>query len=219
MYCKSFNSARGSHAYNPSLTSSIHNHQNPPSPSTNSSFHKNNFPGLLIKSSHLTNFGLSSKEVPATPFPRFFHHSPSLSPIPPSKSPLFLSAGSYRNIGDPVGAWRHLLGSIRTSCRMTYSGMFWGRFVENESTKIGEDPYLPPKPSYLISPSLTHLPHHQEDLAFTFSQKRTKRKQELFCSFRCRAVECLAISNCMLRIVRMTHMLAYNYFQVRYLSN
>ena len=110
MYYRSFNSAGRSHASNPSLTSSIHDHQKPLIPSTNSSFHKDKFPSLLIKSSHLTNFGLSSEEFLATPWPCFFHSSPSLSPIRPSKSLLLLSAGSYRNTRDPIGALPHPVG-------------------------------------------------------------------------------------------------------------
>ena len=115
MYCRSFNSAGRYHANNPNLTSSMHDHQKLPSSSTDSSFHKNNFLGLLSKSNHLTNFGLSSEEVLATPLPCFFHHSPSLSRIPPSISPLFLLAGSCR--------------SIMTSCRkhqdILYDDLQW----------------------------------------------------------------------------------------------
>jgi len=124
MYCRSFNSVGIYHAKSPSFISSTHDHQKPPSPSTNSSLHKNSFRGLLRKSSHLTNSVLSSKEVLATPFPYLFNHSPSLSPIPPSKSLLLLSVGSCQNTGDLVGALGHPIGSIRTSCRMTYSGLF-----------------------------------------------------------------------------------------------
>ena len=109
---------------NPNLTSSIHDHQKPLSSLPNSSFHKNNFPWLLRKSNHLTNSVLSSEEVLNTPLNYFSHHSPSLSPTPPSKSLLFLSARSCRNIEDPVGALGHPVGSIRTSCRMTCWGLF-----------------------------------------------------------------------------------------------
>ena len=123
MYCSGFNSTKIYHANNPNLTSSIHYHQKPPIRSTNSSFHKNNFPCLLSKSSYVTNFGLNSEEVLATPLPCLFYHSPSLSPIPRPKSPLFLSTGSYRNIEDPIGALRHHVRSIMTSCRTSYSGM------------------------------------------------------------------------------------------------
>jgi len=48
--------------------------------------------------------------------------------------------------------------------------------VEKTSRKIGEETYLAPKPSDLPPPSLTHLPHHQEDLAFTFSHKKDKKE-------------------------------------------
>jgi len=130
MYCRSLNSVGISHAINPSLTSSIHDHQKPLSHSTNSSFYKNNFAGLLNKSNHLTSYVLSSEEALATPLPYHFHHSPSLSPIPPSKSLLLLSARSCRNTGDLVGALGHLVGNIRTSCRTTCNGLFWGWFVK-----------------------------------------------------------------------------------------
>lgn len=116
MYCKSFNSAGRYHASNPNLTSSIQDHQKPLIPSTNSSFNKDNFPSLLRKSSHLTKFRLSSEEVLATPFPCVFHHSPSLIPIPPSKSLLLLSAGSCRNAGDPMGALGHPIGQLVVAC-------------------------------------------------------------------------------------------------------
>lgn len=108
----------------PNLTSSIHAHQNPFSPSTNSSFHKTNFSWLLRKFNHLTNLGLRSKEVLATLLPYFFHHSPCFGPIRPSKSLLFLLAESYSNRGDHVGALGYLVGSIRTSSKMTCSGLF-----------------------------------------------------------------------------------------------
>lgn len=208
MYCRSVNSVGGFHANNPNLTSSIHDHQNPLSPSTNSSFHKKKFPSLLSKSNHLTNLCLSSEKVLATPLPFLFHHSPSLSPIPPSKSPVLLLVGFCRNTWDPIGALGHPVGSIRASCRMTCCGLFWGWFVEKVSRKIGEDLYFPPKPSNLLSPSLTHLLHHQEYLAFTFLQKRKKRKKELLCSFKFTTIECLVISDCMPRTIRITHMLA-----------
>jgi len=112
MYCRSFNNVGRSHVSSPSLTSFIHYYQHPLSPSTNSSLHKNNFPGLLSKSNHLTNFGLNSKEVLATPLPYFFHHSPSLSHTPPSKPILMLSSGSCRNTGDHVGALGHPVGAF-----------------------------------------------------------------------------------------------------------
>lgn len=119
MYYRSFNSVGRSHdnnPNNPNLTSSIHDHQNPPSPSTNSSFHKNNFLGLLSNSNHLTSSVLSSEEVLATPLPYFFHHSPSLSPIPPSKSLLFLSSRSCRNVGYPIGELVHPIGRPIVAC-------------------------------------------------------------------------------------------------------
>ena len=116
MYCKSFNSAGKSHFRNLCLTSSICDHQKPLSPSINSTFHKNNFPGLLRKSNHLTNFVLSSEEVLATPLPYLFHYSPSLSPIPPAKSLLFLSITSCRNTGDPIGALGHPVGQHVVAC-------------------------------------------------------------------------------------------------------
>jgi len=62
---------------------------------------------LLRKSNHLTNFGLSSEDVLATALPYLLHHSPSLSPITPSKSLLILSVISYRNTGDVVGTLGH----------------------------------------------------------------------------------------------------------------
>lgn len=101
---------------NPNLTSSIHDPQKPLSPSPNSSFQKNNFPGLLSKSNgnHLTNSVLDSEGVIATPLPYFSHHSPSRRPTLPSKSLILLSAESCRNTGDLVGALGHPVGSIRS---------------------------------------------------------------------------------------------------------
>ena len=160
----------------------------------------------MSKSNLLTNFGLSSEEVLDTPLPYFFHHSPFLTPIAPSKSLLLLSIRSCRNTGDLVGSLGHLVGSIRTSYTTTYSGLFWGRFVEKASRKIGEEPYLPPKPSDLSSPSLTHLPHHQEYSIHIFT-KKDKKEKRLLCSFICSS-KVLIISYYMPRIVRITHMLA-----------
>jgi len=53
--------------------------------------------------------------------------------------------------------------------------------VENASRKIGEDPYFPPKPFELPPPSLTHLPHHQNELAFNFSHKKDKKEKKSYC--------------------------------------
>jgi len=49
--------------------------------------------------------------------------------------------------------------------------------VKNSFGKLGDDPCLPLKPSDPSKPSLTHLPYHQEDLAFIFSQKGQKGKK------------------------------------------
>jgi len=116
IYCRSFNSEGRSHVISPSLTSFIHDHQQPLSPSTNSSVQNNNFPSLLSKSNYLTNFGLSSEEVLATPLPYFFHHSPSLSLIPPSKPLLMILVGSCRNTRDLVGALGHPVGRLVVAC-------------------------------------------------------------------------------------------------------
>jgi len=179
MQCRSLNNAERFHDQqsHPNL---IHPWLSllPLDPSPNSSFLKNISPSLLSKSNHLTNSVLSSEGVLATPLPHFSHHSPSLSLTPPSKSLLLLSVASCRNTRDPVGAFGHHVGGIRTSCRSTCSGLFWGRIVEKAPTKIREDPYLPSKPSNHSPSSLIHLPHHQEKLAFTFShKKKTKRKK------------------------------------------
>jgi len=53
--------------------------------------------------------------------------------------------------------------------------------MEKASRKIGKDPYLPPKPYDPSPPSLTHLPHHQEDLAFIFSHKKGQKGKKSYC--------------------------------------
>jgi len=49
------------------------------------------------------NFGLSFEGVLTTSLPYSFPHSPSLSPMPLSKSLLMLLTYSYRKTWDPVG--------------------------------------------------------------------------------------------------------------------
>jgi len=131
MQCKSFNSTKIFRDQQP------HPNFIPPclslfplSHSPNYSFHKNTCPSLLRKSNHLTNYVLSSEGVLGTPLPHFSHHSPSLSLTRPSKSLLFLSIMSCRNTRDHVGALAHHAGGIRTSCRLTCSGLFRGRIME-----------------------------------------------------------------------------------------
>lgn len=51
--------------------------------------------------------------------------------------------------------------------------------MEITPRKIGEYPYLPPKPCDHSPSSLMHLPHHQEHLAFTFSHKKDKKEKRV----------------------------------------
>lgn len=133
---------------NPILASYIHGYHFPSlNPSLNSSFHKNTSPSLLSKSNHLTTMFLSYEGVPGTPMIHFTHHSRSLSLTSPSKPLLLLLVVSCRNTcTDPVGALGHPVGRIRTSYRLTCSGLLWGQIVERTPRKLEKDPYLPPKP-------------------------------------------------------------------------
>lgn len=173
MQCRSFNSIERFHDHQPH-PNLIHPWLSlfPLNPSPDSSFHKNISPSFWSKLNHITSSILSFEGVLVTPLPHFTHHSPSLIPTPPSKSLLFLLTKSYRNTGVPVGALGHHVGGIRTSCRSTRSGLFWGRIVGKAPRKIRENPYFPPKPSNHSPSSLIHLPHHKEKLAFTFSHKK-----------------------------------------------
>lgn len=203
MQCKSFSSTKRSHdqQHHPNLIHPWISHF-PLSPSPNSSFHKNTSPSLLRKSNHLIKYAMRFEGVLATPLPHISHHSPSLSPTPPSQSFLLLSARSCRNTRDPIGALGHPIGRIRTSCRMTCSGLFRGQIVENEPRKIGEDLYIPPKPSNLSPPSLIHLPHQQEDLKFKFSEeKKSKRGKIVIVFIYIHNSKSLVISDCMPRTV------------------